>query len=143
MNLPDGWVKNTYGWRGGGARAYITEMDKGVYAEMVGPTRPSTAEAERDLERMVWALEGEDIAMVRADRDASLARVVALETWNAALSAEVEKARNQARLTEQALTAARREISDLRSAAQRRDARERRPVLRRVVDALLILRGIE
>ena len=149
MNLPAGWTVRGTSQRwiatDGDARANITDYDAKVFASVEGPNRANIGEAERDLERMVWALEGEDIAMVRADRNTALARITALETWNAALAAEVEKAQRQAHLTEQALTAARAEIADLRATAERRDARERarHPVVRRIAHALYVLRGVE
>ena len=141
MNLPDGWIRRrAAAWTAyaGDARADLGNSGARVFASVYGPNRASTPEAERDLERMVWALEGDVHA-------ASRARIDALETWNAALASEVEKAQRQARLTEQALTAARAEIADLRLAAERRDARERarHPVVRRIAHALYVLRGVE
>jgi hypothetical protein len=61
------------------------------------------------------------------------------------LAAEVDKAQHQAHLTEQALTAARAEIADLRAEIGRRDARERarHPVVRRIAHALYVRRGVE
>jgi len=127
MNLPDGWREQAPGkWfdAAGDARGVIHRNGTQHFAMVEAPDRSSKSEAERDLERMVWALEGEDIAMVRADRD---------------------KAQRQAHLTEQALTAARAEIADLRAEAERRDARERarHPVVRRIAHALFVLRGVE
>jgi hypothetical protein len=148
MNLPDGWTE-TEGGRCADARhdahGEIEYSDGHHYAVVIGPNRATETEAERDLERMVWALEGEDIAMVRAARDTALTRITAIETWNAALAAEVDKAQHQAHLTEQALTAARAEIADLRAASERRDARERarHPVVRRIAHALYVRRGVE
>ena len=82
---------------------------------------------------MVWALEGGD----------PRARVVELETWNAAMSREVEKATTRADLSDKALDHARREIADLRAQINRMEARERRrhPVIRKFEYALYVLRG--
>jgi hypothetical protein len=151
MNLPDGWTEahddEEGGWSRDGhdARAYIDDDSGKPWAAIAGYSRATKDEAERDLERMVWALEGADIAMVKADRDKALTRITAIETWNAALAEEVEKAQHQAHLTEQALTAARAEIADLRAASERRDARERarHPVVRRIAHALYVRRGVE
>ena len=93
-----------------------------VFAAVYAPDRSTTAEAEADLERMVWALEGEDIAMVRADRDKALTR---------------------ADLSDKALDHARQEIAALRAEINRMEARERRrhPVIRKIEHALYVLRG--
>ena len=148
MRLPEGWREQAPGkWFDAArdARGVIHRNGTPHFAMVEAPDRSSKSEAERDLERMVWALEGEDIAMVRAARDTALTRITALETWNAALAAEVDKAQHQAHLTEQALTAARAEIADLRAEIARRDARERarHPVFRRIAHALYVLRGVE
>ena len=73
---------------------------------------------------MVWALEGEDIAMVTADRDKALTR---------------------ADLSDKALDHARQEIADLRAQINRMEARERRrhPMIRKIAHALYVLRGAE
>jgi len=92
------------------------------FGSVAGPNRATKEEAEADLERMVWALEGEDIAMVRSDRDKALTR---------------------ADLSDKALDHARQEIADLRAEINRMEARERRrhPVLRKIEHALYVLRG--
>ena len=91
---------------------------------VAGPNRATKEEAEADLERMVWALEGEDITMVRADRD---------------------KAMTRADLSDKALDHARKEIADLRAEINRMEARERRrhPVMRKIAHALYVLRGVK
>ena len=120
MRLPEGWRQkaNNDGWFHGDAQAFLNPGDATVFAAVYAPDRSTTAEAEADLERMVWALEGGD----------PRARVVELETWNAAMSREVEKATTRA---------------DLRAQINRMEARERRrhPVIRKFEYALYVLRG--
>ena len=137
MRLPEGWIERMRDvWSHGDARADILEADdRRFFASIEGPNRATKAEAEADLERMVWALEGCD----------PRARVVELETWNAALAEEVEKATTRADLSDKALDHARQEIADLRAQIDRMEARERRrhPVLRKIAHALYVLRGAE
>ena len=175
MNLPDGWTRHGNGgaWFDSkrDARADLSDSGVRVFASVYGPDRASTLEAARDLERMVWALEGEDdrralvemmkefhasdghepfadlYLILKAARSAvgpsgNLRDIEALTT---ALRSDRDKAQRQAHLTEQALTAARAEIADLRAAAERRDAQERarHPVVRRIAHALYVLRGVE
>ena len=124
MRLPEGWRQkvNNDGWFHGDAQAFLNPGDAMVFAAVYAPDRSTTAEAEADLERMVWALEGEDIAMVRADRDKALTR---------------------ADLSDKALDHARQEIAALRAEINRMEARERRrhPVIRKIEHALYVLRG--
>ena len=126
MRLPEGWRQkvNNDGWFHGDAQAFLNPGGTMVFAAVYAPDRSTTAEAESDLERMVWALEGEDIAMVRADRDKALTR---------------------ADLSDKALDYARQEIADLRAEINRMEARERRrhPVLRKIAHALYVLRGVK
>ena len=126
MRLPEGWTEGTRDvWSHGDARADIFDADdRRFFVSIEGPTRATKEEAEADLERMVWALEGEDIAMVRADRDKALTR---------------------ADLSDKALDYARQEIADLRAEINRMEARERRrhPVLRKIEHALYVLRGVK
>ena len=126
MRLPEGWTQGMRDvWRHGDARADIVyAYDRRFFVSIEGPTRATKEEAEADLERMVWALEGEDIAMVRADRD---------------------KAMTRADLSDKALDHARKEIADLRAEINRMEARERRrhPVIRKIAHALYVLRGAE
>ena len=137
MRLPEGWTEGTRDvWSHGDARAETLEANNGrTFAAIEGPTRATKEEAEADLERMVWALEGGD----------PRARVVELETWNAALAQEVEKANTRADLSDKALNYARQEIADLRAQINRMEARERRrhPVMRKIAHALYVLRGAE
>ena len=174
MNLPDGWREQAPGkWfdAAGDARGVIHRNGTPHFAMVEAPDRDTKAEAERDLERMVWAIEGEDdrralvemmkefhasdghepfadlYLILKAARSAvgpsgNLRDIEALTT---ALRSDRDKAQRQAHLTEQALTAARAEIADLRAAAERRDARERarHPVVRRITHALYVLRGVE
>ena len=124
MRLPEGWRKGARDtWIHNEARADIFDADdRRFFASIEGPNRTTKEEAEADLERMVWALEGEDIAMVRADRD---------------------KAMTRADLSDKALDHARKEIADLRAEINRMEARERRrhPVIRKIEYALYVLRG--
>ena len=124
MRLPEGWAEGMRDvWRHGDARADILEANDGrLFASIEGPNRATKEDAEADLERMVWALEGEDIAMVRADRDKALTR---------------------ADLSDKALDHARQEIAALRAEINRMEARERRrhPVIRKIEHALYVLRG--
>ena len=141
MNLPDGWREQAPGkWfdAAGDARGVIHRNGTPHFAMVEAPDRSSKSEAERDLERMVWAIEGDVHA-------ASRARIAALETWNATLAAEVEKANTRADLSDKALDHARREIADLRAQINRMEARERRrhPVIRKIAHALFVLRGVE
>ena len=126
MRPPEGWTEGMCDvWRHGDARADILEANDGrLFASIEGPNRATKEEAEADLERMVWALEGEDIAMVRADRDKALTR---------------------ADLSDKALDHSRKEIADLRAQINRMEARERRrhPVMRKIEHALYVLRGVK
>jgi hypothetical protein len=138
MNLPDGWREQAPGkWfdAAGDARGVIHRNGTPHFAMVEAPDRSSKSEAEADLERMVWALEGSD----------PRARVVGLETWNAALAEEVEKANTRADLSDKALDYARKEIADLRTEINRIEAREQRrhPVMRKIEHALYVLRGVE
>ena len=123
MRLPEGWRQkaNNDGWFHGDAQAFLNPGDATVFAAVYAPDRSTTAEAEADLERMVWALEGGD----------PRARVVELETWNAAMSREVEKATTRA---------------DLRAQINRMEARERRrhPVIRKIaqIERAGVLTGV-
>jgi hypothetical protein len=120
---------------------------------------------------MVWALEGEDdrrvlvemmkefhasdghepfadlYLILKAVRSAVGPRsnLRDIEALTTTLRSDRDKAQHQAHLTEQALTAARAEIADLRAASERRDARERarHPVVRRIAHALYVRRGVE
>ena len=136
MRLPEGWRQkvNNDGWFHGDAQAFLNPGDAMVFAAIYAPDRSTTAEAEADLERMVWALEGGD----------PRARVVELETWNAAMSREVEKANTRADLSDKALDHARQEIAALRAEINRMEARERRrhPVIRKIAHVLYVLRGV-
>ena len=62
MRLPEGWRQkvNNDGWFHGDAQAFLNPGDAMVFAAIYAPDRSTTAEAEADLERMVWALEGGD-----------------------------------------------------------------------------------
>jgi hypothetical protein len=123
-------------WIHDDARADIFDVDdRRFFVSIEGPNRATKEEAEADLERMVWALEGSD----------PRARVVGLETWNAALAEEVEKANTRADLSDKALDYARKEIADLRTEINRIEAREQRrhPVMRKIEHALYVLRGVE
>ena len=124
MRLPEEWTEGMCDvWRHGDARADILEANDGrLFASIEGPNRATKEDAEADLERMVWALAGEDIAMVMADRDKALTR---------------------ANLSDKALDHARKEIADLRAKIDRMEARERRrhPVMRKIEHALYVLRG--
>jgi uncharacterized small protein (DUF1192 family) len=127
MRLPEGWREQAPGkWFDAArdARGVIHRNGTPHFAMVEAPDRSSKSEAEADLERMVWALEGEDIAMVRADRDRALIR---------------------ADLSDKALDYARREIADLRAEINRMEARERRrhPVIRKIAHALFVLRGVK
>ena len=137
MRLPEGWRQkvNNDGWFHGDAQAFLNPGDAMVFAAIYAPDRSTTAEAEADLERMVWALEGGD----------PRARVVELETWNAAMSREVEKVNTRADLSDKALDHARQEIAALRAEINRMEARERRrhPVIRKIEYALYVLRGVK
>lgn len=135
MRLPEGWSEGLRDvWSHGDARADILEANDGrFFASIEGPNRATKEDAEADVERMVWALEGSD----------PRARVVELETWNAALAEEVEKSNTRADLSDKALDYARQEIADLRAQINRMEARERRrhPVMRKIEHALYVLRG--
>ena len=126
MRLPEGWSEGLRDvWSHGDARADILEANDGrFFASIEGPNRATKEDAEADVERMVWALEGEDIAMVTADRDKALTR---------------------ADLSDKALDHARQEIADLRAQINRMEARERRrhPMIRKIAHALYVLRGAE
>lgn len=137
MRLPEGWTEGMRDvWRHGDARAETLEANNGrTFAAIEGPCRSTKEESEADLERMVWALEGGD----------PRARVVELETWNAALAEEVEKATTRADLSDKALDYARKEIAGLRAEIERMEARERQrhPVMRKIEHALYVLRGVK
>jgi septal ring factor EnvC (AmiA/AmiB activator) len=137
MRLPEGWREGAMDtWIHDDARADIFDADdRRFFVSIEGPNRATKEEAEADLERMVWALERGD----------PRARVVELETWNAAMSREVEKATTRADLSDKALDHARKEIADLRAEINRMEARElrRHPVLRKIAHALYVLRGPE
>ena len=126
MRLPEGWREGARDtWIHNDARADIFDADdRRFFASIEGPNRATKEEAEADLERMVWALEGEDIAMVRADRDKALTR---------------------ADLSDKALDYARKEIAGLRAEIERMEARERQrhPVMRKIEHALYVLRGVK
>ena len=125
MRLPEGWREQAPGkWfdAAGDARGVILQNGSMSWAMVEGCDRSTATKAESDLERMVWALEGEDVAMVRADRDKALTR---------------------ADLSDKALAHARQEIADLRAEINRMEARERRrhPLIRKIAHALYVLRG--
>ena len=124
MRLPEGWIERMRDvWSHNDARAETLEANNGrTFAAIEGPCRSTKEEAETDLVRMVWALEGEDIAMVRADRDKALTR---------------------ADLSDKALDYARKEIADLRAEIGRMEAREsrRHPMIRKIEHAFYVLRG--
>lgn len=139
MRLPEGWTEGMRDvWSHGDARADIFEANNGrTFVAIEGPSRATKEEAETDLERMVWALEGED------ERASLRSKIAEIEGMNAQLADACKRASTRADLSDKALDYARKEISDLRAEINRMEARERRrhPVMRKIEHALYVLRG--
>jgi septal ring factor EnvC (AmiA/AmiB activator) len=141
MRLPEGWREGARDtWIHNDARADIFDAnDQRFFVAIEGPSRATKEEAEADLERMMWALEGED------ERAVLRSKIAAIEGMNAQLADACKRASTRADLSDKALDYARKEIADLRAEINRMEARERRrhPVLRKIAHALYVLRGVE